>query len=73
MTVKCMAGIDLQSNNLFCAIVDMNGKRVFEKKLPCELASVLAALKPFKKRLEKIAVESTYNWCLVSRICGLIH
>jgi transposase len=57
-----MAGIDLHSNNLFCAIVDMSGKRVFEKKLPCELAGVLAALKPFKKRLEKIAVESTYNW-----------
>jgi transposase len=57
-----MAGIDLHSNNLFCAIVDMTGKRVFEKKLPCELENVLAALKPFKKRLEKIAVESTYNW-----------
>jgi transposase len=62
MTVKCMAGIDLHSNNLFCAIVDMQGKRVFEKKLPCDLESVLRALKPFKKRLEKIAVESTYNW-----------
>ena len=62
MTVKCMAGIDLHSNNLFCAIVDMDGKRVFEKKLPCDLESVLRALKPFKKRLEKIAVESTYNW-----------
>jgi len=57
-----MAGIDLHSNNLFCAIVDMNGKRVFEKKLPCELESVLLALKPFKRRLEQIAVESTYNW-----------
>ena len=62
MTMKCMAGIDLHSNNLFCAIVDMDGKRVFEKKLPCDLESVLRALKPFKKRLEKIAVESTYNW-----------
>lgn len=62
MTLKCMAGIDLHSNNLFCAIVDLDGKRVFEKKLPCDLASVLQALKPFKKRLEKIAVESTYNW-----------
>jgi len=62
MTTKLMAGIDLHSNNLFCAIVDMNGKRVFEKKLPCELESVLQALQPFKKRLEKIAVESTYNW-----------
>src|SRR5208283_1456050 len=62
MTTKLMAGIDLHSNNMFCGIVDMDGKRVFEKKLPCELAGVLAALKPFKKRLEKIAVESTYNW-----------
>jgi transposase len=57
-----MAGIDLHSNNLFCAIVDLQGKRVFEKRLPCELGSVLRALKPFKKGLEKIAVESTYNW-----------
>ena len=62
MTTKLMAGIDLHSNNLFCAIVDMEGRRVFEKKLPCELESVLQALQPFKKRLEKIAVESTYNW-----------
>ena len=60
--MKYMAGIDLHSNNLFCAMVDMDGKRVFEKKLPCQMESVLAALKPFKKRLEKIAVESTYNW-----------
>jgi transposase len=62
MTTKLMAGIDLHSNNLFCAIVDMKGKRVFEKKLPCDLESVLQALKPFQKRLEKVAVESTYNW-----------
>jgi transposase len=62
MTTKLMAGIDLHSNNLFCAIVDLDGRRVFEQKLPCELDSVLRALKPFKKRLEKIAVESTYNW-----------
>jgi transposase len=57
-----MAGIDLHSNNLFCAIVNMDGKRVFEKRLPCDLESVLQALKPFKKRLEKIVVESTYHW-----------
>jgi transposase len=57
-----MAGIDLHSNNMFCGIVDMEGKRVFDRKLPCELESVLKALKPFKRRLEKIAVESTYNW-----------
>jgi transposase len=62
MTTKLMAGIDLHSNNLFCAIVDMEGRRVFEKKLPCHLETVVRTLKPFKKRLETIAVESTYNW-----------
>lgn len=59
---KLMAGIDLHSNNLFCGIVDAEGKRVFEKKLPCDLPQVLAALEPFKDRLDTIAVESTYNW-----------
>ena len=62
MTGKLMAGIDLHSNNLFCGIVDQDGKRVFERKLPCDLNRVAAALKPFKKRLDTVAVESTYNW-----------
>ena len=62
MTTKLMAGIDLHSNNLFCGMVDLGGKRVFEKKLPCDLPTVIKALKPFKTRLETIAVESTYNW-----------
>jgi transposase len=62
MKERLMAGIDLHSNNLFCGIVDQDGKRVFEKRLPCELANVIATLKPFKKRLESVAVESTYNW-----------
>jgi transposase len=60
--MKLMCGIDLHSNNLFCGIVDLDGKRVFEKRLPCNLPSVLNALKPFKELLETIAVESTFNW-----------
>lgn len=62
MRERLMAGIDLHSNNLFCGIVDQKGKRVFEKRLPCDLGSVVSALKPFRRRLETIAVESTYNW-----------
>jgi transposase len=62
MTSKLMAGIDLHSNNLFCGILDAQGNRVFERKLPCELPTVLKALVPFKKRLDTVAVESTYNW-----------
>jgi transposase len=62
MRERLMAGIDLHSNNLFCGIVNQDGKRILEKRLPCELGTILSALRPFRKRLETIAVESTYNW-----------
>ena len=62
MTRKLMAGIDLHSNNLFCGIVDEDGRQIYEKKLPCDLRQVTRALLPFKKQLETVAVESTYNW-----------
>lgn len=57
-----MAGIDLHSNNLVVGIMDQDGKRVGQQKLPCELKAVVKFLAPFKKRLEQVAVESTYNW-----------
>src|SRR6266567_3496267 len=59
---KVMAGIDLHSNNLVIGIMDMDGKRVASQKLSCKLKEVVAFLSPFKKRLEQVAVESTYNW-----------
>jgi len=59
---KVMAGIDLHSNNLVIGIVDMDPKRVASRKLPCELSGVTKYLRAFKNRLEKVAVESTYNW-----------
>jgi transposase len=59
---KIMAGIDLHSNNLVVGIMDQDGKRVGQQKLPCELKAVVKFLAPFKKRLEQVAVESTYNW-----------
>lgn len=57
-----MAGIDLHSNNLVCCVVDMNGKQLMDKKLPCQLGAVLEALAPHKRELTTVAVESTYNW-----------
>ncbi len=59
---KVMAGIDLHSNNLVVGIMDQDGKRVGQQKLPCELPAVVKFLAPFKERLEQVAVESTYNW-----------
>src|SRR6266700_14212 len=59
---KVMAGIDLHSNKLVIGIMDIDGKRVASQKLSCKLKEVVAFLSPFKKRLEQVAVESTYNW-----------
>jgi transposase len=59
---KVMAGIDLHSNNAVIAVMDVDGKRLGSRKVPCNLKEVVKFLAPFKQRLEKVAVESTYNW-----------
>ena len=59
-TLYC--GIDLHSNNGFYGIVEKSGKRVYGKRLPNRLDDVLEALCPYKREIEEIAVESTYNW-----------
>lgn len=59
---KVVAGMDLHSNNVVIGVMDMDGKRVANRKLSCDLKEVVTFLAPFKKRLEKVAVESTYNW-----------
>jgi transposase len=62
MTKALMAGIDLHSNNVMIGIVDQDGRRVTQQKLPCDLPQVARFLSPFKRRLKSVAVESTYNW-----------
>jgi transposase len=59
---KVMAGIDLHSNNVVIGIMDIDGKRVTSAKLPCDIKEIAKFLAAFKKRLEQVAVESTYNW-----------
>lgn len=60
--MKLYAAIDLHSNNNVLVIIDENDRVVFEKKLPNELATVLAYLAPYRESLEAVAVESTFNW-----------
>ena len=55
---KVVAGIDLHSNNLMIGIMDLDGKRLANRKLACELKDVVKFLAPFKTRLEKVVVES---------------
>src|ERR1044071_10110953 len=59
---KLIAGMDLHSNHVVIGLMDMDGKRVAHRKVPCELKAVLKFLAPYKKRLDQVAVESTYNW-----------
>ena len=59
---KVLAGMDLHSNNVVIGVMDMDGKRLASRKVPCDLKEVVRCLAPFKKRLDTVAVESTYNW-----------
>ena len=57
-----MAGLDLHSNNIVAALVDVKGTRVAHRKLDCKLSAVVEFLAPYRERLSTIAVESTFNW-----------
>jgi len=60
--MKLYAGFDLHSSNSYLAIIDEKGKRVYKKKLRNDPELILGELKPYRKRIEGIAVESTFNW-----------
>lgn len=60
--MKLYGGIDLHSNNNYLGIINKKDKKVYKKKLPNELPEVLKALKPHRKELEGLVVESTFNW-----------
>ena len=60
--MQAYAGIDLHSTNNYIGIIDQQDQRIFQKRLPNSISQILMALKPFKKDIEGIAIESTYNW-----------
>lgn len=60
--MKLYSGIDLHSNNSVVVILDENDQIIYERRLPNDLARILAELAPHRDSIEAIAVESTYNW-----------
>lgn len=56
------SGIDLHSNNSVVTVTDEEDRVVAEKRLPNELAKILALLAPWQEELVGVVVESTYNW-----------
>lgn len=60
--MRLYVGMDLHANNNFLAMVDKKGKRLDQKKLPNDLFVIQEFLKPRKKDIVGIVVESTFNW-----------
>ena len=56
------AGLDLHKRNVFCGIIDQQGKPIYRRRLPAELPTILQALHLYQPQLKAIAVESTFNW-----------
>ena len=56
-------GIDLHSNNSVVVVSDEEDRIVFNRRLPNDLAQILAALEPHHQHeLAGMVIESTYNW-----------
>ena len=55
-------GIDLHSNNVMISLIDDVDQLISEKRLPNNLELIQKHLFPFKKDLNALVVESTYNW-----------
>ncbi|MCG8684010.1 MAG: transposase, partial [Desulfobacterales bacterium] len=60
--MKTYAGIDLHSSNSFLGVIDEQDTRLYSKRLPNDLETILSALKPFQDSLKSVVIESTYNW-----------
>ncbi len=60
--MKTYAGIDLHSSNSFIGIINQKDKRLYGKRHDNILPRILKVLKKYKKSLQGVVVESTYNW-----------
>lgn len=57
-----IAAVDLHSDNGYFGIIDSEGKRVYQKRLPNKLPVILNELAPYSQMLRCVIIESTYNW-----------
>ena len=56
------SGIDLHSNNSVVVVIDEEDRVVAQKRLPNDLAKIVAMLMPWRDELVGVVVESTFNW-----------
>ena len=56
------AGLDLHATNTYVAMIDGENKVLYKQRHRNELPAILTALDPFKKDIQGVVVESTFNW-----------
>jgi len=61
-TTVLYGGLDLHGDNVFCTLMDAARNVRFERRFPNDLFTITEGLKPFRKWIKALAVESTYNW-----------
>lgn len=55
-------GIDLHANNSVVVLLNAQDQVIYQKRLPNDLPTILAALAPHPGEIMGFVVESTYNW-----------
>jgi len=60
--MKLYGAIDLHSTNNVTVVINEQDQVVYEKRLPNDLSLIAQHLSTYRRSLEGIVVESTYNW-----------
>ena len=60
--MKLYVGMDLHATNTYVGMVDEENTVLHKQRFRNELPLILAGLDPFKKDIEGVVVESTFNW-----------
>jgi len=60
--MKVYVGMDLHATNTYVGMVDEENTVLYKQRFRNELPLILSALDPFKKDIQGIVVESTFNW-----------
>src|SRR5512147_829658 len=60
--MKVYVGMDLHATNTYVGMVDEENTVLYKQRFRNELPLILAGLDPFRKDIQGVVVESTFNW-----------
>ena len=60
--MKVYVGMDLHATNTYVGMVDEENTVLHKQRFRNELPLILSSLDPFKKDIQGVVVESTFNW-----------